>query len=73
MIVLKKPPTSPTKSLNAPADADGFCQNEITRNIAITVTSIFFTVVNVMGGPPAGRSSRIRHRTRWCTGSANEQ
>ena len=72
MMVLKKPPTSPTKSLNAPADADGFCQNEMTRNIAITVTSIFFTVGNVTGVPPTGRSSRLATGGR-CRGSANEQ
>lgn len=48
MIAEKKPPTSLTKSRNTSADADGFCQNESTRNMTNTVVRLFLTVMNVI-------------------------
>ena len=49
MIAEKNPPTSLTKSPKAPADAEGFRQNEITRNMTNTVVKLFLTVTNVTG------------------------
>jgi hypothetical protein len=49
MIDEKNPPTSPTKSLNTFADAEGFCQNEMTRNMTNTAVRLFLTVTSVMG------------------------
>lgn len=56
----KKPPTSLTKSWNTSADAEGFCQNEMTRNMTNTAVKLFLTVTSVMGSDlqpnrPAGR------------------
>jgi hypothetical protein len=49
MIDEKNPPTSPTKSWNTFADAEGFCQNEMMRNMTNTAVTLFLTVTNVMG------------------------
>jgi hypothetical protein len=59
-----------TKSPKAPADAEGFRQNEITKNMTKTVVRLFLTVTNVTG---TDLQLTARAAPGGFQGSANEQ